>query len=124
LEERSEFKFGSSRNVRVGNYAAKEAKQNLSLYHVNVLVHLNVNVPELKTSRCRVRARLRARARSRDKFKSEPTGKCRLAYLAYVAPERRVLRAARLKPPIQILEKRSEFKFGSSRNVRVGNYTP
>ena len=29
----------------------REARQNLPLFHVNVLVHLNVNVPETRTSR-------------------------------------------------------------------------
>jgi hypothetical protein len=59
----------------------KEARQNLRLCHVNVLVHLNVTVPEREHQDFRVRARLRARARSRAKFQSETTGQFRLASL-------------------------------------------
>jgi hypothetical protein len=59
----------------------REERQNLQLYHVNVLVHLNVNVPEQEHQDFRERSRLRARARSRAKFQSETTGGFLLASL-------------------------------------------
>ncbi len=37
--------------IKIHDRLPREARQNLSLDHVNVLVHLHVNVPEIKTSR-------------------------------------------------------------------------
>jgi hypothetical protein len=65
---------------------SREERQDLQLYHVNVLVHLNVNVPEQEHQDFREGARLRARARG--KFQSETTGSFYLTSLESPWPDK------------------------------------